>query len=95
MSRFQPLLRTPAHTHCIVLYPPTDLHLTAVGGEQWSKGSPGEAMPSEVKAKTEEPPRASSEVDRLTRNPEKLVNAGGRCWKHGRSQGGRLGRPPL
>jgi len=42
---------------------------------------PGEAMPSEMKAKAEEPPRALREVDRLTRNPEKLANAGGRCLK--------------
>jgi len=27
----------------------------------------------------EEPPRALREVDRLTRNPEKLANAGDRC----------------
>src|SRR6218665_2509658 len=29
----------------------------------------------------EEPHRALREVERLTRNPEKLANAGGRCWK--------------
>jgi len=29
----------------------------------------------------EEPPKALREVERLTRNPEKLANAGGRCWK--------------
>jgi len=51
------------------------------GGEQRSKGLPGEAMPSEVKAKAEELPIASREVDRLTKNPEKLANAGGSCWK--------------
>src|SRR6218665_2402024 len=51
------------------------------GCEQRSKGLPGEAMLSEVKAKAEEPPIALREVDRLTRNPEKLANAGGRCWK--------------
>src|SRR6218665_258961 len=28
----------------------------------------------------EEPPRALREVERLTRNPEKLANADGRCW---------------
>ena len=44
-------------------------------------GMPGLAMPSEVKVKAEEPPRALREVDRLTRKPEKLANAGGRCWK--------------
>jgi len=41
-------------------------------------------MPSEVKVKAEEPPRALREVDRLTRkgrNPEKLANTGIRCWK--------------
>src|SRR6218665_688280 len=27
------------------------------------------------------PPRALCEVERLTRNPEKLANASGRCWK--------------
>ena len=51
------------------------------GGEQPSKGMPGGAMPSGEKAPAEEPPRALREVDRLTRNPEKLANAGGRCWK--------------
>src|SRR6218665_665619 len=30
----------------------------------------------------EEPPRALREVERLSRNPEKLANAGGRCWKY-------------
>jgi len=29
----------------------------------------------------EEPPRVLHEVERLTRNPEKLANADGRCWK--------------
>ena len=28
-----------------------------------------------------EPPWALREVERLTRNPEKLANAGGYCWK--------------
>ena len=42
---------------------------------------PGEAMPSGVRPLAEEPPRALREVDRLTRNPEKLANAGSRCWK--------------
>jgi len=51
------------------------------GGEHSSRGLPGEAMPSKVKVKVEEPPRALREVDRLTRNPEKLANSGGRCWK--------------
>ena len=48
-----------------------------MGGEQRSKGLPGEAMASEVKAKAEEPPTALREVDKLTRNLEKLANAGG------------------
>src|SRR6218665_2556400 len=51
------------------------------GGEQSSRGLPGEAMPSEVKVKAEEPPRALRVVDRLTRNPENLANAVGRSWK--------------
>jgi len=34
-----------------------------------------------VKVKAEEPPRLLREVDRLTRNPEKLANADGRYWK--------------
>ena len=38
-------------------------------------------MPSVVKASDEGSPWALREVDRLTRNPEKLANAGGRCWK--------------
>jgi len=29
----------------------------------------------------EEPPKALREVERLTKNPEKLANAGGTCWK--------------
>jgi len=29
----------------------------------------------------EEPPWAPHKVERLTRNPEKLANADGRCWK--------------
>src|SRR6218665_1794318 len=40
---------------------------------------PGGAMPSGAKAV--EPPRALREVERLTRNPEKLANADGRCSK--------------
>ena len=27
------------------------------------------------------PPRTLCELERLTRNPEKLANASGRCWK--------------
>src|SRR6218665_1372926 len=62
--------------------PKSVLLLTAVGkGTVKYTGWPGEAMPSEVKVKAEEPPRALREVDRLTRNPEKLSNAGGRYWK--------------
>ena len=38
-------------------------------------------MPSEVKIKAEEPPRALRGVGRLTRNPEKLANTGVRCSK--------------
>jgi len=38
-------------------------------------------MPSEVKVNAEVPPRALREVNMLTRNPENLANAGGRCWK--------------
>ena len=45
---------------------------------------------------TEEPPRALHEVERLTRNPEKLANAGGRGWKDtlGRKRSFRTHRPP-
>jgi len=50
--------------------PKPDLQLTVVGGEQWSKGLPGDSMPSEVKAKAEEPRRACRKVDRLTKNLE-------------------------
>ena len=44
----------------------------------------------------EEPCRALREVERLTRNPEKLANAGGRCWKDtlGRKRSFRTHRPP-
>src|SRR6218665_2834221 len=41
----------------------------------------GEAMPAGVNRICQIPPRALCEVERLTRNPEKLDNAGGRCWK--------------
>jgi len=53
-------------------------------------------MPSEVKVKAEEPPRALREVERLTRNPEKLANAGGRCWKDtlGSKRSFKTHRPP-
>ena len=42
------------------------------------------------------PPRAQREVERLTRNPEKLANAGGRCWKDslGRNKSFRTHQPP-
>src|SRR6218665_3706380 len=45
---------------------------------------------------TEEPPRALREVERLTRNPEKLANAGGRCWKDtlGRKRSFGTHQPP-
>jgi len=44
----------------------------------------------------EEPPRALRDVKRLTRNPEKLANAGGRCWKvtFGRKRSFKTHRPP-
>src|SRR6218665_953923 len=40
--------------------------------------------------------RALREVERLTRNPEKLANAGGRCWKDtlGRKRSFKTYRPP-
>ena len=43
----------------------------------------------------EEPPRALREVERLTRNPEKLANADGRCWKDtlGRKRSFKTHRP--
>jgi len=34
-----------------------------------------------VKVEAEKHPRALCEVNRLTRNSEKLANAGSRCWK--------------
>src|SRR6218665_903170 len=45
---------------------------------------------------TEEPPRALCEVERLTRNPEKLANADGRCWKDtlGQKRSFKTHRPP-
>src|SRR6218665_3067153 len=33
------------------------------------------------KASAEGPPLALREVDTLTKNPERLANAGGKCWK--------------
>jgi len=44
----------------------------------------------------EEPPRVLCEVERLTRNPEKLANAGDRCWKDTlrRKRAFRTHRPP-
>src|SRR6218665_2665352 len=77
--------------------PKTNLHLTAVGGEQPSRGMPGGAGPSGVKVIDQrKPPRALREVERLTRNPEKLANAGGRCWKDtlGRKRSFGTHRPP-
>src|SRR6218665_838191 len=43
-----------------------------------------------------EPPRVLREVERLTRNPEKLANADGRCWKDtlGRKMSFKTHRPP-
>src|SRR6218665_119144 len=65
-------------------------------GGQSNRGFPGEAMPSKVKVKVEESPMALREVDRLTRNPEKLANPGGRCWKDtlGRKRSSKTHRPP-
>src|SRR6218665_3431387 len=42
------------------------------------------------------PPMALREVERHTRNPEKLANAGGRCWKDslGRNKSFRTYHPP-
>jgi len=40
--------------------PKTDLHLIFVGGEQPSRGMPGEAMSSRGRPLAEEPPRALS-----------------------------------
>jgi len=42
------------------------------------------------------PPRALREVERITRNPEKLANVGGRCWKDslGRHESFRTHQPP-
>jgi len=53
-------------------------------------------MPLEVKVKAKEPPWELCEVDRLTRNPYKLANAGGRCWKDilGRKRSFKTHRPP-
>ena len=44
----------------------------------------------------EEPPSLLREVDRLTRNPEKLADTGGRCWKDtlGRKRSFRTHWPP-
>ena len=54
----------------------------------------GEAMPAGVNAKY--PPRALHEVERLTRNPEKLANTDGRFWKDslGRKRSFKSNRPP-
>src|SRR6218665_3607229 len=52
--------------------------------EQLSRRLPGEAVASGVKASAEVPPRASREVDRLTRNSEK-------CWP---TQGAGAGKTP-
>jgi len=42
----------------------------------------------------EEPPRVLHEVERLTRNPEKLANAGSRCWTLGRMRSFKTHQPP-
>src|SRR6218665_2284153 len=50
----------------------------------------------ELMSLAEEPPRALHEVERLTRNPEKLVNADTRCWKDtlGRIRSFKTHQPP-
>src|SRR6218665_828618 len=49
-----------------------------------------------LRSLAEEPPRALREVERLTRNPKKLANADGRCWKDtlGRKRSFKTHRPP-
>ena len=77
--------------------PPKDRHAPhRGGGEQPSRGMPGGSMPSGMKALAKEPPRALREVERLTRNPEKLANAGNRCWKDtlGQKRSFKTHRPP-
>jgi|SRR6218665_1127139 len=79
--------------------PKTILYLTVVGGgEQPSRAIPGH-MGYAIRDEghwLEEPPRAPLEVERLARNPEKLANADGRCWKDtlGRKRSFRTHRPP-
>src|SRR6218665_1631202 len=76
--------------------PKTVLYLIVLGGEQSSRGMPGGAMRSGGRPLAEEPPRALLEGERLTRNPEKLANADGRCWKDtlGRKRSFKTHRPP-
>jgi len=61
----------------------------------WVKRQVGECLVT-LWPFAEEPHRALREVDRLTRNPEKLANAGGMCWKDtlGRKGSFRTHQPP-
>src|ERR1700733_13179821 len=73
---------------CILPPQKADPHLKAVGGwQQTSRGMPAEAMPPVVKVLAEVPPWALREVDRLSRNPEKLANVGGTAASESTSGG--------
>ena len=73
----------PLKARCLPYPPKTVLYLIVVGGEQPRRGMPGGAMPSGVKVigwRTSFGGYARWKL-RLTRNPERLANANGRCWK--------------
>src|SRR6218665_3812622 len=63
--------------------PKTVLYLIVVGRGTPKQGNAwwGYAIRGEGHCMAEEPTRALREVERLTRNPENLANADGRCWK--------------
>jgi len=89
--------------YTILYYPPPSLPQSQSCTSPWWEGVNsyvGECMVGLChqgwRPLAEEPPRALHEVERLTRNPEKLVNADARCWKDtlGRIRSFKTHQPP-
>jgi len=78
-----------------VLHPKTVLYLIVVVNSQVGACLVGLCHQG-WRPLAEEPHRALREVERFTRNPEKLANADGRCWKDtlGRKRSCKTHRPP-
>jgi len=74
--------------------PKTDLYLMVVGGEQPSRECVVRLCQQEWMPFAKYPPRALSEVERLTMNPKKLANIGARCWKDSLGQNKWTHQPP-